>query len=99
MSDLNDMMARLVGVDHTNEIFNIWYELTFLRVIYSKFLEQNPAFLEKMSPEILDQCRNESKRIVQMKFPKVPLQFNSPKEIHKENEQKTPITNIEKENP
>lgn len=74
MDDIFDMMH---GIDKKNEIFNIWYEVTFLRMIISHMVAQSLYLQKVMTPEVINDCRKHAQKIVQEKFPLIKIDFST----------------------
>ncbi len=77
---MDDIKNMLLGVDTTNEIFNLWYEVTFLRMILSNMVSHSLYLQEVMTPELIDECRKQSQDIVQARFPVCKISFSPPSE-------------------
>lgn len=81
---MNDIMDLLSGVDKKNEIFNLWYEVTFLRLILNHVIMQIPGIDSTITDEIINQCRQYAQNVVQEKFPAIKIDFSEPSEEKKE---------------
>jgi len=68
-----------------NEIFNIWYELTLLRLLMCHFFEQNMEISSSINESLVNELRKEAQQIVQDKFPAMKLDFSeiSPEQLEK----------------
>lgn len=75
---MDDILDMLMGVDKKGEIFTLWYEVTFLRMVLNKILSFNPELHEKMTEEVYDQARKESQEHVKSRFPQCNLDFSKP---------------------
>lgn len=73
---MDDVLDKLMGVDKKNEIFNLWYEVTFLRFVFNKVLELNPNLHENLTQECLDKAREDSQVLVRKRFPNCDIKFN-----------------------
>lgn len=76
---MDDILDFLQGVDKKNEIFNLWYEVTFLRMIVSHMVAQSLYLQEVMTPQVIDDCRKHAQKIVQDRFPNIKIDFSLPK--------------------
>ena len=86
---MDDILDILQGVDKKNEIFNLWYEVTFLRLIVSHMVAQSLYLQEVMTPAVIDDCRKHAQKIVQDRFPAIKIDFSLPKAMS-ENGQESP---------
>jgi hypothetical protein len=73
---MDDIMDRLIGVDKKNEIFNLWYEINFLRLVLNEILVLNPTLHENLTDEIITKAREQSREIVTKRFPHCKITFN-----------------------
>lgn len=82
---MDDMMDFMMGVDKKNEIFNLWYEVTFLRLVVNHVLVSNPSLAECLSEEAMAACKFNAQQIVQERFPVIKIDFSepSPEQIEK----------------
>jgi hypothetical protein len=74
MDDIMDKM--FFGFDKKNEIFNLWYEINFLRLILNKILALNPSLVEKFDEECILAAREQAREIVTKRFPHCKITFN-----------------------
>jgi hypothetical protein len=77
---VENVQNMLLGVNTTNEIFNLWYEITFLRHLLSHILQQNPEVGSCLSDEAIQKCRKEAQDCVQDRFPVCKIEFSMPTE-------------------
>lgn len=75
---MEDILDALMGIDNKNEIFCLWYEITFLRMVMNKIMEFNPELHTKMSEEVYEEVRKRSQDIVKSRFPNVGIDFSLP---------------------
>lgn len=75
---MDDILDMLMGVDKKKEIFDLWYEITFLRMVMNKILEFNPELHCKLDEEVYDEIRKRSQDIVKSRFPDVKIDFSLP---------------------
>lgn len=73
---MDDIFDRLIGFDKKNEIFNLWYEIHFLRLVVNKLLELNPSLHENFSQEDQDKARENAQELVMKRFPQMKISFN-----------------------
>ena len=93
---MDDTLDMLMGVDKKKEIFDLWYEITFLRMVMNKILEFNPELHCKLNEEVYEEIRKRSQDIVKSRFPDVKIDFSLPgyrvrgnQDILRENQDKT----------
>lgn len=80
MSD--ELKARAIGVDQLKEIFDLWYEVTYLRFVLQEVMRCNPkAILEPIHEDIFDECRHKAQIFLKDKF-KIDLEYSNPKTSH-----------------
>ena len=75
---MEDIMDMLSGVDKKNEIFNLWYEVTFLRLILSFLVSKSEYLKSELTMDVLDECRKEAQNIVKERFPLLTIDFTEP---------------------
>lgn len=76
---MDDIMDRvLFGFDKKNEIFNLWYEIHFLRIVVNRLLELNPTLHENFSQEDQNKAREMAQELVTKRFPNMKINFNKP---------------------
>lgn len=92
-----DIKEMLMGVDSTNEIFTLWYEITFIRAVLNEIMAKNPSLHINMTEEVYDKCRLFAQNVVKEKFPLAGLDFSepSPEQIEKKKQR---IENLQKLN-
>lgn len=76
---MDEIMDAMMGIDKNGEILNLWYEITFLRMVMNKILELNPKLYEKISEQDYVKARQQSQDIVKNRFPNCNVNF--PNEI------------------
>lgn len=74
---MDENTEKMLGMDKCNEIITLWYEINFLRCILNSIIKKNPDFSMGITQEVVDYCREESKRCVTERFPFFNVQFNS----------------------
>jgi hypothetical protein len=74
MDDIMDRM--LLGFDKKNEIFNLWYEINFLRLVLNEILVLNPSLHENLKEESFTRAREMAREIVTKRFPHCKIKFN-----------------------
>lgn len=92
---MDDILDKLMGIDKKNEIFNLWYEVNFLRSVLNRILQLNPDLHENLREECFQKAREEAKEIVRKRFPHCKITFDSPgtpNECQKEGPACTPPT-------
>lgn len=85
---MEDILDMLSGLDKKNEIFNLWYEVTFIRMIVSHMVSQSLYLQEVMTPEVLDECRKQAQKVVKERFPLLKIDFSQPTEDQAEAKRK-----------
>lgn len=88
MNELNQTMARICGLDTVNEVINLWFEVTYLRILISEILINNEQVINSISPEIFEKCRERSKEFLLDKFPMMGIKFNDKENESKKSEEK-----------
>jgi hypothetical protein len=73
---MDDIMDRLMGIDKKNEIFNLWYEINFLRLVVNEILSLNPELHKNLNEESFQKCRKQAQDIVRVRFPGCNITFN-----------------------
>lgn len=76
---MDDILDRLMGVDKKKEIFDLWYEITFLRLVLNEIFILNPSLHEKMDQEKYECCRKNAQKFVSDRFPECKIKFSDPK--------------------
>lgn len=64
---MSELRYMLQGVEKRH-ILSLWHEIIFFRMAVNKILELNPHLHEKMTEEIYEELRIESKDLVRKKF-------------------------------
>lgn len=82
---MDDIMDMMIGIDKKNEIFNLWYEVTFLRLVLNHIVVCNPSLAECLSEGIMDGCKAAAQDVVKERFPLAKIDFSepSPEQIEK----------------
>lgn len=75
---MDDLIDRLMGVDKKNEIFNLWFELNFLRHCFNSILSLNPDLHKDFDEKWLERCREMASEEVQKRFPHCKIDFLKP---------------------
>jgi len=75
---MEDIMDILSGVDKKNEIFNLWYEVTFLRLVFSYIVAQSKEMQGLLTKDVIDECRKQAQNIVKERFPLLTIDFKEP---------------------
>lgn len=75
---MKDALEVFAGLDKTNEIFMIWYEVTYLRLVLGKLMNvgQHP---KEMVDSIIENSRTEAEEFVVKRFPSFKIKFSPPK--------------------
>ena len=82
-----ELQARVLNVDLTKEMFDLWYEVTFLRFLMTDMINQNEHMAKHIDAETFDKCRKQAQLFLKDKF-KIDLEY--PKES---NESQSPMSN------
>lgn len=75
---MDDMLDLLMGVDKKNEIFNLYYEVTYLRNLFCHFLQNNSELAVCMDKDAIDKARKEAQEVVRARFPMCDIKFPDP---------------------
>lgn len=76
---LNEMTAQVLKLDTVKEIFDLWYELSYFKLVFQEMLNQNPELVKSYSPEMFDKCRMGAQEILRKKFG-IDLAYSKPGE-------------------
>lgn len=74
----HEAMSQMMGIDKNNEIFNLWYELTYLRMIVGIIAERSDTL--PITKDEISKCRERAQELVRKRFPKCEIGFTSPSE-------------------
>lgn len=85
---MDDLLDRLMGVDKKNEIFNLWFELNFLRHCFNSILSLNPDIHKDFDEKWLERCRELAAEEVRNRFPHCVIDFLKPKSPEERKEEK-----------
>lgn len=81
MTEQNDvkplLMQHLHGIDHLKQIFDLWFELNYLRCVLNEITVENKLTL---NPKSLEKARDMAKMMMKERFPTVDLDYSNPKE-------------------
>lgn len=82
---MDDIMDMLSGVDKKNEIFNLWYEVTFVRLVLCFLVSKSQYLQSELTPEVLDMCRKQAQDVVKERFPLLTIDFSeqTPEQVEK----------------
>lgn len=64
-----------MGVDKNNEIFTLWYEVTYLRYLITHFMGQSEELSKYANHEVFDKCKEKAQKFVNARFPKCDITF------------------------
>lgn len=70
---MDNIVDAMMGLDKRKEIFNLWYEVTYLRLVVSQIIPTEGA-----SHLNLEKIRKDAQEIVQKRFPEVGITFKDP---------------------
>lgn len=76
--DMQDEIDMLMGIDKRKEIFDLWYEVSFLRHLMTLVASQIPESSKYMTDEIFELARNSAQAEVRHKFPSCMIEFTKP---------------------
>ena len=85
---MDDVMDMLYGIDKKNEIINLWYEITFLRLLMCHALGTNAEISSSITDIAIKECREAAQKVVQERFPAIKIDFSEPSEEQKKKKQK-----------
>lgn len=71
---MNDMIDELIGFDSKKQIFDLWYEVTFLRFVLIQILESNPNLNTNID---IEKCRKDAQEVIINKFPLFKIDFST----------------------
>lgn len=72
---MDDMLGALLGMDKNKEIFNLHYQVNYLRLLFTHLLQQNPDLAKCMNQEAFDRARDVARDIVRDRFPNFNVRF------------------------
>lgn len=75
---MEDILDRLIGVDKKNEIFNLWFEINFLRHCFNSILSLNPELQKDFDERWIERCREMASEEVKNRFPHCKIDFLKP---------------------
>lgn len=78
---MNDIIDLLSGLDKKKEIFDLWYEVHYLRVLLSHIVSTTPSLMECVNEGIMEGCKAVAQEEVKKRFPNFGLSFPTPEEI------------------
>lgn len=76
---MDDILDVLMGVDKKKEIFDLWYEVTFLRHCFNSILSLNPEIHKDFDERWLQRCRELASEEVKNRFPNCKIDFSPTK--------------------
>jgi hypothetical protein len=85
---MDDIIDMLQGVDKKNEIFNLWYEITFLRLVFSYIVGKSTEMQNLLTKDVIEECRKQAQTVVQERFPSIKIDFSEPSPEQKEKKEK-----------
>jgi hypothetical protein len=74
-----ELKARVLNVDTVKEMFDLWYEVTFLRFLMTEIINHNESLGKFIKPETFEDCRRKAQVFLKDKF-KIDLEYSKPKE-------------------
>lgn len=77
---MDDILDLLMGVDKKNEIFNLWFEVNFLRHCFNSILTLNPEIHKDFDEKWIERCREMAAEEVRNRFPNCKIDFFKPGE-------------------
>lgn len=81
MTEHDDMkpllMQHIHGIDHLKQIFDLWFELTYLRCVFNELCMQNQLTIDEKS---ILKAKEQAKVLMKEKFPTIDLEYTNPKE-------------------
>ncbi len=73
---MDETLDQMLGIDKNKEIFSLWYEVTYLRMLLNHIMVENPEIGKCLTKECLDVARLQAEEIVKKKFPACIIQFS-----------------------
>jgi hypothetical protein len=77
MSD--ELKSRVLNVDTVKEMFDLWYEVTFLRFLMTEIVNHNESLGKFLDQDTFENCRRKAQVFLKDKF-KIDLEYQNPKE-------------------
>lgn len=81
---MNDIFDEILGVDKKKEIFNLHYEINYLRILFNHVLKNNPTISSCVDIEAIDNARKQAQEIVKGMFPLCNIDFPNEDPEHQE---------------
>ncbi len=75
----NEFLDAILGVDKKNEIFNLWYEVIYLRNILNMMIMANPSLMDGVKKANIESCRIDAQLQVVKRFPNCNIGFDEKK--------------------
>jgi hypothetical protein len=73
--NVDDVKVAVMRLDTPKEIFDLWYELSYMRVILSTLLKENPDLIKNWGKDTVESCRKIAQDLVKERFPKANLEY------------------------
>lgn len=80
MNEIENMFARLHGLDANQEIVNLCYEVTYVRFLLSFLVKACSESNIKLKEEDFEKARIDAQEFVKNKFPKLGITFPTKEE-------------------
>lgn len=72
-----ELALKMLGMDRTKEILNLWNEVVYLRHILTNVLKIIPNINEKLLEEWIEESRKESGTFIKNRFPLLNTSFEN----------------------
>jgi hypothetical protein len=73
MNPIEDVLSQMMGIDKNHEIFNLWYEVTYLRILLGHVVANAEGV--SLNENILIGARIAAQSEVMRKFPMCTITF------------------------
>lgn len=90
-----NVMNALMKFDPTNEIINLWLEVTYLRFAMDIILAKNIDRMNMLTKIEVNACREAAQKVLMEKFPKLGITFKEASNFESEPEEKKEEIKIE----
>ena len=75
---MDESLKPIWGLDQNKEIFSLWYEITYLRILLNHIVQSNPSLSHCLNADTLSAAKRMAQREICVKFPLVKLDFKDP---------------------
>lgn len=77
---MDDVLDLIMGIDKKNEIINLWYEVSYVRLLLTEIVKQSPELAKCLTEEMIAKTRLDAQDIVKARFPLMKVEFLTPEQ-------------------